>query len=202
MNLILLLIILLIILISMNYNKLFNKNNNLKKKVRWGKKNIMMNYHLNPQIDFFDQYNNGMKGQPLYKKNINSNITKYLDNMNNSYGSTIYDTNPKKAFIPENPDNIDNIDNITAHEIINEDDTNKRVLDYRESLLEENFKDETEDIADKYQDMEVGNIYDNLVDNYRIKWGKINGLNAFDKSDHYELDNDPNDIGYTNFPTY
>ena len=81
----------------MNYKKILkkdkNKNNNLK-KVRWGNKNIIMNHHLNPVFDFFDQYNNGIEDGPLYKDNINSNVTKYLDKMSNSYGSTIYQTNP------------------------------------------------------------------------------------------------------------
>ena len=50
--------------------------------------------------------------------------------------------------------------------------------------------------------MEVGNIYDNLVDNYRVKWGKINGLNAYNTNNNYELENDPTELGYTDFPTY
>jgi hypothetical protein len=108
--------------------------------------------------------------------------------MNNSYGSTIYETNPKQANIPENPEYIKDINNISAHEIINNNDANQRILTYKEDSESES--------------KEIGNIYDNLVDNYRIKWGKINDLNAFDKSNNYELDNNPNELGYTDFPTY
>lgn len=171
----------------MNYKKMVKKNKiiNYKKKVRWGEKNII-NHHINPQIDFFDQYNNGIEGQALHNENINSNIIKYLDTMKNSYGSTIYETNPKQANIPENPEYIKDINNISAHEIINDNDANQRILTYKEDS----------------ESKEIGSIYDNLVDNYRIKWGKINELNAFDKSNNYELDNNPKELGYTDFPTY
>ena len=191
MNLILiLLIILLIILIFINYKKILKKDQNINlKKVRWGKKNIIMNHDLNPEFDFFDQYNNGIEGGALYKENINSNVTKYLDKMSNSYGSIVYQTNPQIANIPENPEYIKDIDNISAHEIINNNDANERILEYKEE-------------PKIYESMEVGNIYDNLVDNYRVKWGKINGLNAYNTNNNYELENDPTELGYTDFPTY
>ncbi len=186
----------------MNYNKISNNyenkdiNKENKKKVKWCEKNIIMGHHLNPEIDYFDQYNNGLDNLPLSNKNINSNVTKYLDKMKNSYSSTICNTYPKKAFLPEDPDYINKID---AHTIINDYDANDRVLDYKQSLLEEN---DDEDGDNMYDGEDIGNVYDNLVDNFRVKWGKINGLDGNNKNDLYILDNKPSDIGYTSFATY
>ena len=203
-----LLIILLIILIYMNYDKIYNNNlnNDLinqdnKKKVKWCEKNIIMGHHLHPEIDYFDQdqYNNGLDGLPLSKNNINSNVTTYLDKMKNSYSSTIHDTYPKKAFIPENPDYINKID---SHDIINDYDANERVLDYKQSLSNNNNDEDENEDANMYDDMDIGNVYDNLVDNFRVKWGKIDGLDGNDINDNYILDNKPSDIGYTSFATY
>jgi hypothetical protein len=207
-----LLMILLFIVIYMNYNKIMNNdinddtNKENKKKVKWCEKNIIMGHHLNPEIDYFDQYNNGLDNLPLSNKNINSNVTKYLDKMKNSYSSTISNTYPKKAFLPEDPDYINKID---AHTIINDYDANDRVLDYKQSLLEEDDDDEEgeegeegEDREDMYNGEDIGNVYDNLVDNFRVKWGKINRLDGNNKNDLYILDNKPSDIGYTSFATY
>ena len=197
----------------MNYNKIMNNdinddtNKENKKKVKWCEKNLIMGHHLHPEIDYFDQYNNGLDGLPLSNKNINSNVTKYLDKMSNSYSSTVCDTYPKKAFIPVAPSNYWNQtsidfpvapDYINAHEIINDYDANERVLDYKQSLLDNN--DCKEDNI--YNDMDVGNVYDNLVDNFRVKWGKIDKLDGNDINDNYILDNKPSDIGYTSFATY
>ena len=186
----------------MNYNKISNNyenkdiNKENKKKVKWCEKNIIMGHHLNPEIDYFDQYNNGLDNLPLSNKNINSNVTKYLDKMKNSYSSTICNTYPKKAFLPEDPDYINKID---AHTIINDYDANDRVLDYKQSLLEEN---DDEDGDNMYDGEDIGNVYDNLVDNFRVKWGKIDGLDGNDINDNYILDKKPSDIGYTSFATY
>ena len=203
-----LLIILLFIVIYMNYNKITNNNtnnninNNInnnenKKKVKWSDKNSIMSHHLHPEfeIDYFDQYNNGLDGLPLSNKNINSNVTKHLDNMINSYGSTVSDTYPKKAFIPIAPEYIDEID---ARAIINDYDANERVLDYKQSLLD-NYDCKQDNM---YDGEDIGNVYDNLVDNFRIKWGKIDGLDGNDINDNYILDKKPSDIGYTSFATY
>ena len=202
-----LLIILLFIVIYMNYNKITNNNtnnninnnvNNInKKKVKWSEKNSIMSHHLHPEfeIDYFDQYNNGLDGLPLSNKNINSNVTKHLDNMINSYGSTVSDTYPKKAFIPIAPEYIDEID---ARAIINDYDANERVLDYKQSLLD-NYDCKQDNM---YDGEDIGNVYDNLVDNFRIKWGKIDGLDGNDINDNYILDKKPSDIGYTSFATY
>jgi hypothetical protein len=53
-----------------------------------------------------------------------------------------------------------------------------------------------------YDGEDIGNVYDNLVDNFRVKWGKIEGLEGNDIHDHYILENKPCDIGYTSFATY
>jgi hypothetical protein len=197
-----LLIILLFIVIYMNYNKIINNNdvNNdvnkeNKKKVKWCENNLIMAHHLHPEIeiDYFDQYNNGLDGLPLSNKNINSNVTKYLDKMKNSYSSTVCDTYPKKASIPVAPDCINEID---ARTIINTHVTNDRVLDYKQSL--DNKCQEN----NMYDGEDIGNVYDNLVDNFRIKWGKIDSLNGNEKHDHYILENKPNEMGYTSFATY
>ena len=205
-----LLIILLFIVIYMNYNKITNNNtnnninnnvNNInKKKVKWSEKNSIMSHHLHPEfeIDYFDQYNNGLDGLTLSNKNINYNVTKHLDNMINSYGSTVSDTYPKKAFIPIAPLALGCKPKIDAHAIINDYDANERVLDYKQSLLD-NYDCKQDNM---YDGEDIGNVYDNLVDNFRIKWGKIDGLDGNDINDNYILDKKPSDIGYTSFATY
>ncbi len=193
----------------MNYNKIINNNDvnkENKKKVKWCEQNLIMGHHLHPEIDYFDQYNNGLDGLPLSNKNINSNVTKYLDKMKNSYSSTVCDTYPKKASIPVAPlalgckpkrlDLPDCINEIDAHAIINTHVTNDRVLDYKQSL--DNKCQEN----NMYDGEDIGNVYDNLVDNFRIKWGKIDSLNGNEKHDHYILENKPSEMGYTSFATY
>ncbi len=48
----------------------------------------------------------------------------------------------------------------------------------------------------------IGEVYDNMVDNYRVKWGKFDSLGAFDRSSHYGIDVNPSENGYTGFATY
>jgi hypothetical protein len=189
----------------MNYNKILNKklkSDNKLKKVKWGEnKSISLPHFNHPDGDFFNEftkyneyneYNNGIKGQGLYKKNINSNVTKYLDKMKDSYSSIVYDTNPQIASIPINPEKIDiadDIDELTAQEIINDDNPNTRVLEYREN-------------PKMFDSMTVGNIYDTLVDNFRVQWSKFNELDAYANDDYYSLDIKPIEKGYTGFATY
>jgi hypothetical protein len=197
MNFILLLLfILLLILIFMNYNKIINKknkSNNKIKKVKWGLNNSISIPHYNhPDGDFFNEYTKYTDKEMTNQGVLNSNITKYLENMKNSYSSIIYDTNPQKASIPINPENLneqENFENISAHNIINENDPNTRVLEYREN-------------SKIYDSMTVGNVYDTLVDNYRVQWSKFNNLDGYGNNNYYSLDIKPKEIGYTDFPTY
>jgi len=186
MSLILILLtILLIILVYINYKKILYKNNN--KKVRWNSKNSVIHPHYtNPEIDYFDTYNNGIEEYGLFKNNINSNVTKYLDNMADSYKSIASDTYPIKASIPEDPELVNSIE---AHEIVNDEDPNTRVLEYRND-------------PEIYESMEVGNVYDKLVNNFRVEWGKFEELNAHNQTNYYDLGIAPDDKGYTDFATY
>ena len=187
MSLILILLtILLIILVYINYKKNRYRDNN-NKKVRWGSKNSVIHPHYtSPEIDYFDSYNNGIDEYGLSKNNINSDVTRYLDNMTDSYKSIASDTYPIKASIPEDPELVDSIE---AREIVNEADANTRVLEYRND-------------PEMYESMEVGNVYDTLVNNFRVEWGKFDNLNAHDQTNYYDLSIVPNDKGYTDFATY
>jgi hypothetical protein len=173
-------------LVYINYKKIvFNKDNN--KKVRWNStKSIIHPHYNNPEFDYFDSYNNGIEEYALFKNNINSNITKYLDNMADSYKSVASDTYPIKASIPEDPELVESIQ---AREIVNNADPNTRVLEYRND-------------PKIYDSMEVGNVYDSLVNNFRVEWGKFEDLNAHDQTNYYDLSIAPDDMGYTNFATY
>ena len=183
----------------MNYNKILNKNyksSDKIKKVKWGLNNsIDAIPHFNhPDGDFFNEYtkHDSIKDQGFFKENLFSNVTKYLENMKNSYSSILYETNPQKASIPINPEDLDeqeNFKNITAHNIINDDDPNTRVLEYREN-------------PKIYDSMNVANVYDTLVDNYRVQWSKFNELDGYGDDNYYSLDMKPKEIGYTDFPTY
>ena len=191
-----LLIVLLGILIYMNFkksiNKIYKKKNIInRKKVSWSlekeKKQLL---HYNPVIDFFNESSN-TNGIIVETKPTDSQIIKYLNKQNESYGTKIQTTNPTKAWAPEDPDAIDDINNYTAHEIIGMDDPNSRVNSFR-----------TDPMLIASQGETIGEVYDNMVDNYRVKWGKFESLGSFDKSSHYGIDVEPSTNGYTGFATY
>ncbi len=191
-----LLTVLLGILIYMNYKKsikkTFKKNSLAKtKKVSWALANTENHLiHQNPAIDFFNESSNP-NGIIIETKPTDSQIIKYLNKQNESYASKLQSTNPTKAWAPEDPDVINDINNYTAHEIIGLEDPNTRV---------NNFRSDPNSLA--AQGNTIGEMYDNMVDNYRVKWGKFDSLGSFDKSSHYGLDVDPSDHGYTGFATY
>jgi hypothetical protein len=191
-----LLIVLLGILIYMNYkksiDKLHKKNNMTKtKKVSWSlEKNESRLIHHNPTVDFFDDSSN-MNGIIVETKPTNSQIIKYLNKQDESYGVKVKSINPTKAGVAEDPSVIDDINNYTAHEIIGLEDPNSRV---------NNFRENPDSIA--YCGETIGELYDNMVDNYRVKWGKFDTLGSFDRSSHYGIDVEPSTNGYTNFATY
>lgn len=191
-----LLIILLGILIYMNYKKSLKKtyrkkNIEKRKKVSWAlAKGESQLIHHNPTIDFFNESAN-TNGIMVETKPINSQIIKYLNKQNESYGSKLQSTNPAKAWAPEDPDVISDINNFTAHEIIGMEDPNSRV---------NNFRSDPNLIAT--QGETIGEVYDSMVDNYRVKWGKFDSLGALDRSSHYGLDVVPSEHGYTGFATY
>jgi hypothetical protein len=180
----------------MNYkksiDKLSKKNKIIKrKKVSWsldkGSKQLI---HHNPTIDFFNESTN-QNGIIVETKPTDSRIIKYLNKQDESYGSKIQSTNPTKAWAPEDPDIIEDINNYTAHEIIGTEDPNSRVNNFREDPNLMATQGET-----------IGEVYDNMVDNYRVKWGKFDSLGAFDRSSHYGIDVNPSENGYTGFATY
>jgi hypothetical protein len=191
-----LLIILLGILIYMNYKKSINKLRKKKnmpktKKVSWSLgNNESMLLHQNPTVDFFDDSSN-MNGIIVERNPTNSQIIKYLNKQDESYGVKVKCINPTKAWAPEDPDIIDDINNYTAHEIIGLEDPNSRVNNFRENPNSIAYTGET-----------IAELYDNMVDNYRVKWGKFDTLGSFDKSSHYGIDVQPSTNGYTDFATY
>lgn len=187
------LIILFGILIYMNYKKIIKKykreENKKTKKVSWSLSDAAKQItHHSPSIDFFDESSN-LNGIIVEGNLVDSNITKYLNKQSDSYSSKLYSVNPTKAWIAEDPDNLDNIKSYTAHEIISENDPNTRVQDYRDDPLQT--------IGST-----VGEVYDNMVDNFRVKWSKFEGLEAFDPTSHYGINVDPTSNGYTGFATY
>jgi len=192
-----LLILLLGILIYMNYKKsiekLHKKKNtgNIRKKVSWslGKYENQLIHH-NPTVDFFDESTN-QNGIIVENKLTDSKIIKYLNKQDESYGVKVKSINPTKAWAPEDPDVIDDINNYTAHEIIGLEDPNSRINSFRQNPNSIAASGET-----------IGEVYDNMVDNYRVKWGKFDTLDSFAKSSHYGIDVEPTTNGYTNFATY
>jgi len=192
------LILLFIILIYMNYKKLIRKTYSRKdknivgtesKKVRWDlAKAVTESSHQNPLIDFFDDSIN-RNGLVLEGNTINSDIVKYLNKQGESYSSKLYSVNPAKAWISEDPDVLDDRNNFTAHEIIGSEDSNTRVQAYRKDPSISNGET-------------VGEVYDNMVDNFRVKWGQFEGLDAYNPTTYYSLDVTPDSNGYTEFATY
>jgi hypothetical protein len=185
------LIILFGILIYMNYKKIIkrSKKDKKNKKVSWSLSQAADSLiHQNPSIDFFDESSN-LNGVIVDGNLMNSNIVKYLNKQNESYGSKLYSVNPVKAWIPENPANLDDINSWSAHEIVSQNDPNTRVQEYRENPSE-------------VVGSTVGEMYDNMVDNFRVQWGKFEGLGAYDPTSYYGIDVEPSTNGYTNFATY
>jgi hypothetical protein len=185
-----LLIVLLGILIYMNYKKLI-KEKHKRKNVSWSlekEKNNLI--HHNPVMDFFNETSN-TNGIIIETKPTDSKIIRYLNEQDESYGTKLQSTNPTKAWGPEDPDLIDDINNYTAHEIIGLEDPNYRVDSFRTNPNTMASHEET-----------IGEVYDNMVDNYRVKWGKFDSLESFDRSSHYGLDIEPSEHGYTGFATY
>lgn len=190
-----LLIVLLGILIYMNYKKSISKlkkKNIIKgKKVSWalskGEKQLI---HHNPVVDFFNDSAN-VNGIIVETKPYDSQIIKYLNKQGEAYASKLESTHPVKAWVPEDPDVINDINNYTAHEIIGSENPNTRVG---------NFQSDPNSIAT--QGETIGEVYDNMVDNYRVKWGKFDSLGAFDNSSYYGLDVEPSSNGYTGFASY
>jgi len=194
------LILLFIILIYMNYKKIIRKTYSYKdkdknimvtesKKVRWDlAKAVDESSHQNPLIDFFDESSNS-NGLVVEGNLINSDIIQYLNKQDESYGSKLYSVNPAKAWISEDPDILVDRNNFTAHEIIGLEDSNTRIQAYREDPSITNGDT-------------VGEVYDNMVDNFRVKWGQFEGLGAYDPTSYYSLDVKPNSNGYTEFATY
>lgn len=169
------------ILIYMNYRKIKRfKKDNRTKKVSWSLSDATNKLtYQNPSIDFFDDSSNLM----------NSNIVKYLNNQSESYASKLYLVNPIKAWIPEDPSNLDDPNSWSAHEIVSQNDPNTRVQEYLE--------DPTQGVGST-----IGELYDNMVDNYRVQWGKFEGLGAYDPTSYYGIDVEPSINGYTSFATY
>ena len=198
-------IVLFAILIYMNFKKIIKsnkekRNKNKNKKVSWSLSNAAAEIsHHNPSIDFFNETSN-TNGIIIEGNNIDSNIIKYLNKQNESYGSKLSCVNSTKAWIPEDPDLLDNKNSFTAHQIINENDSNTRIQNYRDfqvNEVEDNQINQSEFMAST-----VGEVYDNMVDNFRVKWGKINGLGTYESKDYYGLDVEPTTNGYTGFATY
>ena len=198
-----LLIVLFIILIYMNYKKVIRniyKNKNIEsKKVRWNlkkaaKESTSLN-HQKPSIDFFDESINP-NGLAIENKLLNSDIIKYLNTQDDSYGSKLYSVNPVQAWISEDPDLLKDKNNYTAHEIINLENSNTRIDTFREDQLQGSSNDILSNAST------IGEVYDNMVDNFRVKWGKFEGLGAFDQRSDYNLDVKPATNGYTDFATY
>jgi hypothetical protein len=194
----------------MNYKKIIRKTCNYKnkifiggetetktdtkigtdtKKVRWDLDQGLDNLsHHNPLIDFFNDSSNS-NGLVVEGNAINSDVIKYLNKKGESYGSKLYSVNPVQAWISEDPDILVDRNNFTAHEIIGSEDSNTRIQDYRQDSNLTNGDT-------------VGEVYDNMVDNFRVKWGQFEGLNGYDTTLYYSLDVNPNSNGYTEFATY
>jgi hypothetical protein len=182
----------------MNYKKIIRKTYSRtdkivtgteSKKVRWDlAKAVKESSHQNPLIDFFDDSSN-RNGLVVDGNAINSDIVKYLNKQSESYGTKIYSVNPTKAWISEDPDILVDRNNFTAHEIIGSEDSNTRINAYREDPSSANGET-------------VGEVYDNMVDNFRVKWGQFEGLESYDPISYYSLDVNPDSNGYTEFATY
>jgi hypothetical protein len=194
-----LLIALFILLIYMNYKKIIRKTYSRKnktiggndsKKVRWDLAQAAKeSAHQNPLVDFFDGTTN-RDGLVLEGNAISSDIVKYLNKQSESYGSKVYSVNPTKAWIPEDPDILVDRNNFTAHEIIGEEEPNTRVHEFREGN------------TNGFEGNTIGEVYDNMVDNFRVKWGQFEGLGAYDPTSYYSLEVNPDANGYTDFATY
>lgn len=191
-----LIMVLFIILIYMNYKKIIRKTylrkpniQGIGKKVRWNLEKASKEFvHQNPSIDFFNESSN-TNGVIVEGNKVSSDVIQYLNKQNESYSSKLYSVNPVKAWIGEDPDMLPNKNNYTAHEIIGTEDANTRIQDYRDN-------------PNNYTGSTVGEVYDNMVDNFRVKWGKFEGLEAFDDSSYYLLEDKPSTHGYTEFATY
>jgi len=174
MNLIIILLsILLSIIIYIYYNKNVYKQNN--KKVTWAIDNNNNNNN-----------NNDAKKEYVFNEKLNSNVTNFLDNIQNSYTSIASNTYPIKASIPQKPQVLDNF---SSHDITNSSDANTRVLEYKNQ-------------PEIYNSMGVANVYDQLVDNSRLEWGKFTSLDGNESGDYYDINIQPNKFGYTEFATY
>lgn len=183
----------------MNYKKTirktyFSSNKNVgtieSKKVRWDLAQATKeSVHQNPSVDFFDESSN-RNGLVVEGNAVSSDIIKYLNKQSESYGSKLYSVNPTKAWIGEDPDLLVDRNNFTAHEIIGSEDPNTRVQEFRENP--------TSFVTGET----IGEVYDNMVDNFRVKWGQFEGLGAYDPTSYYSLDVNPDTHGYTGFATY
>lgn len=171
MNLIIILLsILLSIIIYIYYNKNIYKQNN--KKVTWATDN--------------NNNDNDTKKEYVFNEKLNSSVTNFLDNIQNSYTSIASNTYPIKASIPQKPEILNNF---SSYNITNSSDPNSRVLEYRNQ-------------PEIYNSMGVANVYDQLVDNSRLEWGKFTSLDGNEEADYYDINIQPNKFGYTDFATY
>ena len=179
--------IIVFLLVFVNYKKIINiimqlSTNNKTKSVSWSDnidKTTSIPTNIPTSIPTSIPTNN----------NLESKTLNYLNKHKESYGSKIYSVNPIKAWIAEDPENLLDINAFTAHQIINQNDANTRVQEYR-------------DDPTAYEGSTVGEVYDNMVDNFRVKWSKFDGLEAHDPTSYYGLDVEPSANGYTGFATY
>lgn len=183
MNILILLLIIITLLISFLYYKNYKFYSTNTKKVSWNNTNIII--PPNNISNIIEKYD-----QDISEFNPSSKITSYLDNLQNSYPNSINIDQPKTASIPTKP--IDNFNFNDSRSIININNANTRVHEFNQ-------------LTTQSDNMTIGNLYDNLVDNYRVEWGKsLEGLDGNSLHDnHYNIDTaKPEDNGYTSFATY
>jgi hypothetical protein len=190
--LLLILLMLFIILIIMYFNSITSskiiyneniKNLDINNNIDF-KKNINKKVSWKVDANNIESYNNDII--------ISSNIIKNLNKLKDSYSNSVNNNKLIIASIPKSPydenNNRINLNNIDSQDLVNEDDANIRVYELNE--FDNN-------------DKEIGIIFDNLVDNNRVEWSKIdNNLMAYDDSIYYSLDKTPIELGYTGFATY
>lgn len=180
----LLLIIAIILLLFLNYNKYQSYSNNTK-KVSWNNNNVII---PPDNISSVIEYDTNIS-----EYTTSSKITSYLDNLKDSYPNAVNISQPMESSIPTKPPTNDilNFNDVRSFNSLNIN-TNTRVNDFNKEITHND-------------NLTIGNLYDNLVDNYRVEWGQIpDGLDGNSLHDnHYNIDIlKPEDNGYTSFATY
>lgn len=212
MNLLLIIIVIFLILIYLNYNKL-NIN---KKKVSWNPDNNIV-YQQN-DINNIETYD------PLNKDHESSKISIWLQENKNSYPNAVNINQPKTASIPIAPPK--NIMLYNSRDIINTIDSNIRTTDLHDNHDNQNILNQDKTIGSIYDSLvdnyrlEWGqinngnsNIFDGKICNNNYNSDNIcnasinsskqdKGLQAFDNTNNYDLNTNPQEMGYTDFATY